>query len=362
MKTILIAHNYTQQTVAAMSYNLAHYLGNNNYKVVFISHKPFFEKEIVDENVIVYSWPTTARPTSLKDAIWFVKLYFKYKPSVLISHFGSVNITVIVAKILSLWKVKTLPYYHTLSGQLLLDNKESNYRRNLKRIRKYIVYRLFCNQIICPSELSKLDLIDYFKINKGIKVLNPMNDRFQVIKESNANEILLSYLGRIDKSKGIFLLVEAFNLYSQQNIKTRIRLQIAGSGSEENDLLKAIKPNNKVNYIGGLTYDKVDGFLRKGTHTIIPSYCDNLPTVGIESLMNGIPLLISKNTGLTLELEEDVSCITFNPKTNELIELFNDLDNDKYNYLQLKVNARKIYLEKFSVDSYCETIVKLIEN
>lgn len=362
MKTILIAHNYTQQTVAAMSYNLAHYLGSNNYRVIFISHKPFFDKPFLDDKVMVYSWPTTGRPTGFKDAIWFAKLYLKYKPSVVISHFGSVNITVLVAKLFSFGSVKTLSYYHTVSGALAIDNNRKTLLSKLKKIRKYFIYKLFCDQIICPSELSKLDLADYFKINKGIKVVNPMNDRFQMVKESNTNEILLSYLGRIDKSKGVFLLVEAFGFYCRQNANTRIKLQIAGDGSEVIEFLEIIKSNDKVSYIGGLTYDKVDDFLRKGTYTIIPSFSDNLPTVGLESLMNGIPLLISKNTGLTHELEEAVNCITFTPKRNELIQLFCDLEDGKYNDKKLKENARKIYLEKFGVLSYCEAIVRVIEN
>lgn len=362
MKTIVIAHNYTQQTVAAMSYNLAHYLSNNNYKVIFISHRPFFEKEFIDDKVIVCSWPTNARPTSLKDAIWFAKLYLKYKPNIIISHFGSVNITVIVAKILSFWKVKTFPYYHTLSKQLMLDNIESKSLKCIKNFRKYIVYKFFCDQIICPSELSKLDLLEYFKLDKGIKVLNPINDRFIDLKKINSNKIKLSYLGRIDKSKGVFLLAEAFNFYCEQNPATQIKLQIAGSGNQENNFYEIIKSNKNVNYIGALNYDKVDNFLKTGSYTIIPSFSDNLPTVGLESLMNGIPLLISRSTGLTLELNDTLNCVIFNPVINELIQLFSNLEDDRYDYKNLKINARKIYLKKFGVDNYCKAIVAVIEN
>ena len=43
MKTILIAHNYTQNSFASMSFNLAHHLAKLGNRVVFISHKPFFK-------------------------------------------------------------------------------------------------------------------------------------------------------------------------------------------------------------------------------------------------------------------------------------------------------------------------------
>lgn len=362
MKTIIIAHNYTQQTVAAMSYNVAHYLANKNYKVIFISHKPFFENKFIDDKVMVCSWPTSGRPTGFKDAIWFAKIVLKYKPNVVISHFGSVNITVMIAKIFSLWRVKTLPYYHTVSEALEIDNKGKTFLSRFKKIRKYFIYKIFCDKIICPSELSKLDLFNYFKIKKGVKVLNPMNDRCQGVTEEAKNKIILSYLGRINRSKGVFLLVETFNLYCEQNPKTQIKLSIAGSGSEEKDFERIINSNSNISFIGGLSYDEIDSFLREGTYTIIPSFSDNLPTVGLESLMNGIPLLISKNTGLTLELEDAVNCITFSPTQNELMQLFNNLETNMFNYKLLKTNARKIYLEKFGVISYCKSIEDVIES
>ena len=43
-------------------------------------------------------------------------------------------------------------------------------------------YLFFCDKIICPSHLAKKDLSDYFQINKGIVVLNPMQDRFEIKK------------------------------------------------------------------------------------------------------------------------------------------------------------------------------------
>ena len=47
MKTIVIAHNYSEISFAAMSYHFAHYFANLGHRVVFISHNPYFsEKQI----------------------------------------------------------------------------------------------------------------------------------------------------------------------------------------------------------------------------------------------------------------------------------------------------------------------------
>ena len=81
MKTILIAHNYTQNSFASMSFNLAHHLAKLGNRVVFISHKPFFkDMKIIKSGkgeVILFSWSSEKRPTSFNDVFWFVKIYLK---------------------------------------------------------------------------------------------------------------------------------------------------------------------------------------------------------------------------------------------------------------------------------------------
>ena len=48
MKTILIAHNYSEVSFSAMSYHLAHHLATLGHQVIFVSHQPyFFEDQVV---------------------------------------------------------------------------------------------------------------------------------------------------------------------------------------------------------------------------------------------------------------------------------------------------------------------------
>ncbi len=90
-------------------------------------------------------------------------------------------------------------------------------------------------------------------------------------------------------------MIEAFSFYKEENPNSRIILNIAGNGVLENQVIARINNRNDIKYIGGLTYDKVDAYLNASHFTIIPSKFDNLPTVGIESLMNKTPLLISNS-------------------------------------------------------------------
>ena len=363
MKTILIAHNYTENSFASMSYCLAHHLADLGNRVIFISHIPFFkEKEIITKEkgeIIVYSWPTQKRPTSTKDVVWFSKLYFKYKPNVVVGHFVGANITIAISKILSFSKAKTFAYYHTLSDQISKDQKHAGIKHKMAFLRKKMFYKLFCNVIVCPSELAKLDLEKYYSVyNKGMVVLNPMKDRFNGKTIDSQSNIVISFLGRLDPSKGILDLVKAFKIYCDKVKTTNIILNIAGTGSEVKEIKELIITERNIFYLGGLSYDKIDDYLCKSHFAIIPSKVDNLPTVGLEAMMNQTPLLISNSTGLTKYVQDGEDCFKFDSNQESIVSLFERVENNFNQQVQMSINARNTFLLKFTIDNYCVNFSK----
>ena len=365
MKTIVIAHNYSEVSFAAMSYHFAHYLANLGHRVVFISHIPYFsEKKILKMNsgeIVLYSWSTESRPTSICDFIWFSRIYFQYKPQIVIGHFVGSNITILLSKVFSLGKVKSIEYYHTLSDQIIADVNKVTFKQKLLFHRKKFFYKFFCDTIICPSKLAKKDLAHFFSSEKGVVLLNPMIDRFEKKINSTTGSISISYLGRLDPSKGVIDLVKAFKIYKNDNPISKIVLNIAGSGKQSDEIEKLIEDNPSIRFFGPLTYHQIDDYLNKSHFTIIPSKYDNLPTVGLESLMNQTPLLISNTTGLTAYLEDGKDCFKFNATLDDIVTLFNKVESNFTAIEQMSRNARNTFLEKFSISNYCEDLLKIIE-
>lgn len=364
MKTILIAHNYSETSFSAMSYHLAHYLADLGHKVVFISHKPFFSKKHIIKKekgeIHLLSWSSEKRPTSIADYIWFTKIYFEHKPDIIIGHFVGTNISFMVSKILSFWKAKTFEHYHTLSDQILTDLKKVTLWQKLLFLRKKIFYQLFCNQIVCPSQLAKDDLESFYGAKNSFVLLNPMVDRFESKKQISQNQIIISYLGRFDASKGIVDFTNAFLKYKQENSTSKIVLRIAGSGTQEAEIKELASSNEAIKYIGHLTYDRIDDYLNQSHFTIIPSLIDNLPTVGLESLMNQTPLLISNNTGLTHYLVDEKDCYKFDATIESMISLLEKVEAKFGYHEQMNIEARKTFLASFSMSTYCENFSKVI--
>ena len=364
MKTILIAHNYSEISFAAMSFHLANYLAKQGNKVIFISHQPYFLKEQTIDfdhgKLIVTSWSSQKRPTGINDCLWFFKIYQKHKPEIVIGHFVGSNISILLSKILSLGKVKTFEYYHTLSSQLLADIKINSIKQKLFWLRKKIFYSFLCDKIICPSNFAKIDLKNHYGFNKSNVILNPMTDRFFDNSNKNNDKIIINFLGRLDNSKGVLILIEAFKAFKIKFPSSKIQLNIAGSGNLEHEIQELIFAEATIQFLGSLPYNKVDTYLKSGNFTIIPSKFDNLPTVGIESLMNQTPLLISKNTGLTEYLSDGFDCFKFNPTVEDLILMFEKVELNFDNFIAMQQNARTTFLNEFGIEKYCVEMNNLI--
>ncbi len=363
MKTLLIAHNFIKKSVSSMSFFLAHDFAEKGNRVIFISHKPYFEKKQVIKvgkgEIIVMSWSSEKRPVSFKDFLWFFNIYREYKPNIIIGHFVGSNISTIVGKILSLGKAKTIVYYHTLTSAIQIDSNKSMLLQRILRYRKRFFYYFFCDIIVCPSQMGKNDLKKNFSVI-GSVVLNPMEDRFTVKAIIPTGKIVISYLGRLDYTKGVIDMIEAFSLYQRKNPNSRIILNIAGNGVLESQVIDKINNLNMIKYIGGLTYEKVDAYLNASHFTIIPSKFDNLPTVGIESLMNKTPLLISNTTGLTEYLVDGEECFKFDATQEGIFDVFSKVEDGMKNYIKMQEKARETYLMKFTNQNYFDNISKII--
>ena len=363
MRKILIAHNYSEVSYSVMSFHLANYLANLGYEVYFISHQPYFkEPEIIPigpGKILVTSWCSQKRPTGWRDYIWFAKFYLKYKPEI-IGHFVGSNISIMLSKFFSLGKVRTFEYYHTLSSQILEDTHHKFLKQKFLFYRKKMFYNYFCDLIICPSDKAKSDLKSYYNIEKSITILNPMVDRFVTKKLISKDKIIISYLGRLDRSKGIVELIDAFEIFKSTNPSSKILLNIAGTGKLSNFIEEKSKLNSALSFYKSIEYLEVDQYLNSSNYVIIPSKSDNLPTVGLEALMNQTPLLISSQTGLADYLIDGESCVKFDPNVKSIIEVFQLVEANTHLNKQMSVEARNTFLEKFSIKNYCENIIKLI--
>ncbi len=363
VKTILIAHNYSDKSFAAMSKALANHLASGNYKVIFISHSPVFNPPITDTNgVQVYSWPEP-RPTGIKSFRFCLNLFKKHRPDVVIAHFAAVNWLMLAG---CFYRTnKRISYYHTLSKQIEIDHKPT-FKTAINRFRRQMNYYFCTTEVVCVSEYAaNIDFKDYYCKRAFLRPTitichNGLPDRFQEYTSTPFNQkIHIHYLGRLDGSKGVIELINFIN--NHPKVKEKIHLKIAGKG-DLSDKISSLQ-NDSIEYIGQLNYNDVDSYIKNAHFTIIPSHMDNLPTVGLESLMLGVPVIGNKRGGIPEIVEDNYNGFIFDGHSDEeLTALFDRvLSISPEKHQQFKANSRESYVRKFSLDTYIYNMMEIIE-
>lgn len=173
-------------------------------------------------------------------------------------------------------------------------------------IEKWIGY--LSNKVVSVSP-SILEKTVYYKLNDFSKNLilskgtcNGVDlSKFSfrdkhIVGESDKN-IVVGFIGRLCKDKGIVELINAWSIIEDQN--KDVRLLLVGPYDDRDILpdyvIDKIKKNKSIIHIGHVEdtsfyYNKMDVF-------ILPSYREGFPTVVLEASSSQLPVITTKKTG-----------------------------------------------------------------
>jgi glycosyltransferase involved in cell wall biosynthesis len=121
----------------------------------------------------------------------------------------------------------------------------------------------------------------------------------QIVKKFSSNRINMLFLARIERSKGIYEAIDAYNILKKKY--NNIGLTIAGDGSEESDIrtyidscgLSEIKT---IGYVDGNA--KINAFNDSDIY-LFPSYFEGMPTSLLEAMAFGLPVVTREVGGIS---------------------------------------------------------------
>lgn len=191
----------------------------------------------------------------------------------------------------------------------------------------------------------------------------------------NSNALIISYLGNLTTSKGIFDLLEAISLIKNKT-KTRFILRIAGEfkgDSIGNVSAKTIK-NSFFSYLKQLGTDTLDyvgpiknedqkiEFLLNTDIFVFPSWYEGQPLVIIEAMSCGCPVISTKGVGVIDETVIDgfngVLVEKKNPK--ELAEAIIKLMNDDKLRQEMGLNSLTRFKKEFTSEKHLQNFKKIL--
>ncbi|MCK9499263.1 MAG: glycosyltransferase family 4 protein [Bacteroidales bacterium] len=156
------------------------------------------------------------------------------------------------------------------------------------------------------TELDALQSLKKGLINKieiipnGVDVFWIENFTTKYLQKENKQEVDILFIGKFAKGKKIVELQKAI-VQLNRELDMHITLHIVGGkGSESNKVMKLINDNPDMFQFYGIIYDKNEllHIIRKCDIFAMPSKSETFGLVYVEAMLQGLPILYTKNEGI----------------------------------------------------------------
>jgi len=129
----------------------------------------------------------------------------------------------------------------------------------------------------------------------------------------------LLYVGRLMPEKGVFDLVQAT---AKVNATVPCRLLVAGAGESSRAMLAMAEElgiAGNVEMLGHVSGPRLARCYEQADALVLPSYREGFPTVLLEAMSAGLPIVTSRLRGAADRLEEGVNCLFVPPRRPDML-------------------------------------------
>ena len=113
------------------------------------------------------------------------------------------------------------------------------------------------------------------------------------------NVTQLLYVGNLKQEKGVFELLDAFEVLKRN--RPNLRLLFAGGGGMADELSRRIRQKNlaeAVQLLGPVCHADLPAIMNSASVVVLPSYDEGVPNVLLEAMSCGIPVVASRVGGI----------------------------------------------------------------
>lgn len=234
-----------------------------------------------------------------------------------------------------------------------------------------------CNAIITLSQAHKEHQISINpEIADRVKIIPNAIDlkRFdqlntEIAADNDNDEFKLLYIGQIVKRKGLYWLFKAFRILKTEGKK--IKLEIIGDGPDENYFKKLaidLDLQGIVEFKGRVDVDKqIIQAYKNADAFVLPSLSEGLPTVILEALYFGLPVIATDIPGVSDNFKDYITLVP--PKDeNKLAEVIVDVikNEGSVKFIKLSKTGKELVEKKYSwatsANKYINTYKEIINH
>lgn len=243
--------------------------------------------------------------------------------------------------------------------------KSSIFNRYLLNVKKAILTNI--DKIGFVSRYSQLNFLSSnpeFPSEKSFFIHNGILDTDKYITEYKSydkdDSIVFTCVGSVSTRKGHDIIVDAL-IQLKQDFRKRVIVQFVGDGPLFADLQEKCKlfSISNVKFLG--PRKDVDNYLLGTDFFLLMSRDEGLPISIIEAMRCGVPIISTKIAGIPELVENDFNGIVIEPDVNQLLNVFCDVLDMKYDIKKLGQNSRCKYLKEFTLNKMILSYSHLFE-
>lgn len=370
---LLITHSYPEKNKAFTSDEVNYIFKNHkDWKVVSFSKIKENNPNIISINVLdgikAYLF---SNKINLKKKIKILKLVFSFNIKENIRNFYSLFLTFSLIERIDIDEIE-----YTFSYWLTRPTIIAYYLNYLTKIEYYVqghgsdiyIYPPIniknilkkAKKIITISNANKNYIQKKFNVNEDkIKVLRLGANPPQGLELKNylKRENKLVYIGRLEKVKGIDILLESLKEIKDELSKSEYKIEIYGSGTLEKYARNFLIDNDMMDFVflkGWISQEEIYEILNNSKGILLSSYSEGLPVILMQAASQGTPIIATDVGG--------VNEIVYENKNGFLCKNINSKDFSK-SILDFLKNPKKedfveknikIYKEKFELNKNLE--------
>ena len=218
------------------------------------------------------------------------------------------------------------------------------HKKSMKKSTSVIALSEECNEFY--NEITGSKIYEIIPTCADTEKFNPKKNI-----ENGSSEIVILFCGRLNKVKGLDLLLRGF--YEFLKTHKNSKLLIVGDGQEKNNLnnlSKKLRIDTKVEFLGFVDYDCLPKIHQMADIFVMTSFREGLSVSMLEAMASGLAIISTDNVGATEVIVDGYNGIIFSNNDRNPVLLSKLMIKAYENRQSLGKRARETIEEKYSAN------------
>ena len=247
----------------------------------------------------------------------------------------------------------------------LIERERGVFRRMLRwMIRRGVDFFTY-NGPSCKRYLESLSISEdkLFHLPYCIDT-DSVYDGPRAVDHDKADPTRLLYCGALSQRKGILEFTESLNRWCQLNPQRQVKIEIAGTGKLESEILKLQSSNLEIEMLGNCNAIELRSAYQRANICAFPSFADEWGLVPIEAMASGLPVLGSAFAqSVEAVVQDGINGWIFEPNDDD--SMFDGIDRalscDQKQLAEMGIGARKA-VANISAETTAEKFSEIVQS